>query len=201
MKLISRIRGVEVKRAFVASQYISRHNNKNKRYLPLISKDDFAKKLKSAKAYAKKLNNTQLDRIIAKEYPPRRDAYNNVEWHIGVVSTDEVAVWREAGGLPVAWTKGSLSETAQKVSMAIEKNSKFFRGRAKRSIPRILKTSLDAAQDDNYLFPIILPAGTIPNCRKGVKKFKGDIDDGCMRSIALAISGKKKIKAHIGTRL
>ncbi len=201
MKLISPVRGIEVKRAFVISQHIRRHGNKNKRYLPLLSKEEFARKLKSAKAYVKKMNDVQLDRIIAKEWPPRRDAYNGVEWHLGVVDANEVAVWKGAGGLPVAWTNGSLSKTAKKVSLAMKKNSELLKSRVKRSIPRILQTSSDIVQKDKYLFPIVLPGGTIPQCRKGLKKLKGDIDDGCMRSIALAISGKKKIKAYIGTRL
>ena len=35
--------------------------------------------------------------------------------------------------------------------------------------------------------------------RKRLKrKMKGDIDDGCMRSIALTIKGAKTIKAYIG---
>jgi len=200
MKLTFPTRGIEVKRAFVVSQYIRCKGNKKKRYVPLFSKKDFAEKLKNAKAYARKLSNAQLDRVIAKEWPPRRDAYNKVKWHIGVVNSDEVAVWKRAGNLPAAWTNGPLSETARKVSIAMKRNSKLLRGGAKRSVPRILQTSLDATQNDKYLLPIILPASTIPNCRRGMKKFKGDIDDGCMRSIALAISGKKKIKAYIGTK-
>ncbi len=167
----------------------------------MLSKEEFARKLRNAKAYVKKLNEAQLDRIIAKEYPPRRDAYNNVQWHIGVVATNEVAVWKGAGGLPIAWTNDSLSKTAEKVSLAMQKNSRLLKSRVKRSIPRILQTSSDAVQKDKYLLPIILPGGTIPQCRKGLKKLKGDVDDGCMRSIALAVSGKKKIKAYIGTRL
>ena len=53
-------------------------------------------------------------------------------------------------------------------------------------------------QKEKYLFPVVLPGGTMG--RKGLKKMKGDIDDGCMRSIALAISGKKKIKMYIGKK-
>jgi hypothetical protein len=158
------------------------------------------KKLNKAKSRVKKLTDVQLDRIIGKEYIPRRDAYNSVDWYIGTVRTSEVAVWKAAGGLPVAWTKDSLDVTARKVSEALYKNLKLLKSRIKRSVPRILKTSAEAIQQDRYLFPIILPAGTIPQCRQSMKKFKGDIDDGCMRSIALAASGKKTIKAYIGVK-
>jgi hypothetical protein len=198
MKLISPVPRIDVKRAFIASQY-TRYQS-HRRYLPLLTKQEFSKKLARAKARAKKLNNAQLDRIIGKEWKPRRDAYNSVDWYIGTVKTNEVAAWKGAGGLPIFWTKGPLIATAEKVSEALRKNSKLLKSRIKRSVSRILQTSADTIQKDRYLFPIILPAGTIPDARRGMKKFKGDIDDGCMRSIALAISGKKTIKAYIGVR-
>ncbi len=198
MKLLLPVDRIEVKRAFVASQKMRLQNHK--RYMPLISKEEFFKKLEGAKRQVKKLDNIQLDRAIEKEYAPRRDAYNDVDWYVGTVKIDEVAVWRGAGGMPIAWSQGSLDATAQKVSAAMHKNSKLLKGRIKRSIPRILQTSAEMVQKDKYLFPIVLPSGTIRNCRRGVKKFKGDIDDGCMRSIALAIGGKRVIMAYIGIR-
>lgn len=199
MKLLSSVDRIEIKRAYVAAQFV--RLERHKRYMPLLTRKEFSKKLGRAKLRVKKLNNAQLDRIIGKEWKPRRDAYNSVSWYIGTIRTNEVAAWKGAGGLPISWTKGHLAATAKKVSKALHANSKLLKSRIKRSIPRILQTSVDVAQKDRYLFPIILPAGTIPDARRGMRKFKGDIDDGCMRSIALAISGKKIIRAYIGVKI
>jgi hypothetical protein len=61
-----------------------------------------------------------------------------------------------------------------------------------------LKTSLGTIAREKYLLPIVLPGGTMG--RKGLMKMKGDIDDGCMRAIALAVSGKKRLRVYLGTR-
>lgn len=198
MKLLFPVSRIEVKRAFVASQQVRYQHHR--RYLPLLSKVEFSKKLRAAKVKVKKLSGARLDRIIGKEYPPRRDAYNSVDWYVGIVKITEIAVWKGAGGLPIAWTRRSLAATAKKVSVAMKGNSKLLNSRIKRSVPRILQTSAEMVQKDKYLFPIILPPGTIKHCRQGVEKFKGDIDDGNMRSIALAVGGKKTIKAYIGVK-
>ena len=54
-----------------------------------------------------------------------------------------------------------------------------------------------------YSFPnsqnIVFKGGTGTNGRKLFKKkMKGDIDDGNMRSIALAVASKKTIKVYMG---
>lgn len=197
MKLISRVPAVQVKRAFVAAQLARRKGNK-KLYLPMLSRKDFSRKFNKAKVRAKKMTDAELDRFIGKEFIPRRNAYRSVRWYVGIVNINEAGVWKGAGGLPLAWTRGSLGSTAKYVRQALKRNSKLLKKRARRSIPRILSTSVDAVQSDKYLLPIVLPPGTIKSCRRGMQKLKGDIDDGCMRSIALAVSGKKSIKAYIG---
>ncbi len=197
MKLIKAVRRIDVKRYFVASQYIRKHGSKS-RYLPLLSRAVFIKKLSRAKRYAEKLKESQLDRIIKNEYEKRWKAYNNVEWYLGIASVSELGVWKGAGGLPVQWTRGSLKQTAEKVKAAMKRNSSLISKRARRAIPRILQTSADLIQKDKYLFPIVLPGGT--QGRKGLQKMKGDIDDGCMRSIALAVKGCKKLKVYIGVQ-
>lgn len=71
--------------------------------------------------------------------------------------------------------------------------------RAAKAVKGILETNIDLIQDEKYLYPIVFKEGTGTNGRKGLKKkMKGDIDDGCMRSIALAINGAKKIKVYFG---
>ena len=63
----------------------------------------------------------------------------------------------------------------------------------------MLATNVRLLQSEKYLLPIIFKSGTGTLGRRGLKRvMKGDIDDGCMRSIALAVSGKKVIRAYIG---
>lgn len=198
MKLIKPVGKTEVKRAFVVAQYIRKRGVK--RYLGALSEKEFERKLAAAKKYAKGLDGAKLDRAIGKEDIVRRDNYNAVRWYLGTVRTSEVGVWSGAGGLPSAWTKGSLEDTGKKVAHALKTGSKLLKSRVKRAIPGILKTSVRSVQDENYLLPIVLPGGFRASCRRGSKVFKGDIDDGCMRSIALAVNGERTIRAYIGIR-
>jgi len=195
MKILRKASALEVKRAFVVSDLV-RRPEKGQRYLPLLSADDFAARLAAAKKRVKKLSAKALDRAIG--YKPRRAAYNACTWYLATVSTREIAIWKGAGGLPRAWTKGSLAETGGHVRRALAHGGKGLAARSRRAIPRIIATSKSAIATDLYLLPIILPGGTLPNARRGVKVFKGDIDDGSMRSVALAASGAKTIKAWVG---
>jgi hypothetical protein len=142
-----------------------------------------------------------LDKIIGDKYMPRLDAFNKLHWYLGEVKIEEVGVWREAGGLPLYFTNKSLKDTAEKVKNALHQNSTLLSKRAKRAIPNMLKTNYSLLQDEKYLFPIVLEHGASPNIRKGLKyKVKGDIDDGGMRAITLAISGRKTLKVFLGLK-
>jgi hypothetical protein len=104
-----------------------------------------------------------------------------------------------AGGLPVRWTQGNLQQTAEYVSKTLNKNLKTLRSRSLTAIPGIIKTSLPLLQKEKYLLPIAFKSGTGTKGRSGLKqKVEGDLDDGCMRSIALTVSGKKSIKIYFG---
>ena len=198
MKLIKKVNTINVKRCFVISQLI-RLQKGNKRYLGLMSESNFTRKLKTAKIKALKLSEKKLDKIIKTEWAKRLKAYDSSQWYFGIISPKEVGVWRRSGGLPLSWTNGSLAETAKKVKYALEKNPKILKKRAKHAISNILQTNINYLQKEKYLFPIVFKDGTGTNGRKRIKRrMQGDIDDGCMRSIALAVAGFKKIKVYIG---
>jgi hypothetical protein len=198
MKLLKKVNVLEVKQAFVISDFISSKNDRRK-HLNFIPEIIFKRKLNTAKQKVLKLKESSLDKIIKDEYKKRLIAYDNSQWYLGEVKTNEVGVWSKAGGLPLAWTNGSLAETAIKVKAALGKNPKLLKKRSRYTIPNILKTNVDLLQEDEYLLPIIFKGGTGTKGRRRLKRqMNGDIDDGCMRSIALAISGKKTIKAYIG---
>lgn len=193
MKILKKVDRIEVKRCFVASQ--RGRGGPDKRHVPDFTKEEFVRMWSRTRKYIKKLSGKQLDRIITKEYERRLKAYDDAEWYLGIIPIAEVGVWNRAGGLPFSWTKGSLKETASRVKHALEKGGRM---RALKAVPRILNTSIDFVQKDPYLLPIVFSGGTGTQGRKGLKKMKWDMDDGCIRSLALAVSGKKTIRAYIG---
>lgn len=201
---------IEVKRCFVISQLVRKQRFKKsfigllslsarKRALGNISDDHFKAKLKLAKEEVFAMPEKELDKLIKKEYKKRLVAINNCNWYMGEFTPKEAGVWRRAGGLPLEWTNDSLLETAECVKNAIEKGSKKFKSRASKAIPNILKINVNKIQEEKYLLPIIYKGGTGTRGRRRLKrKMKYDIDDGCMRSIALTIYGAKSIKAYVG---
>jgi len=196
MKVLKKVKSIEVKRAFIVSDFISAKKDRRK-HLNFVPENIFKQKLKRAHKKAMRLKESQLDKIIENEYKKRLVAYNNNNWYLGEVKTNEIGVWKRAGDLPLSWTNGSLVETARKVKYAIEHNPKLLKKRSRYSIPNMLKMNIHLLQKEKYLLPIIFKGGTGTKGRKRLK-MKGDIDDGCMRSIALAISGKKILYVYIG---
>lgn len=196
MEIAARVDTIEVKRAFVVSQYFRKYGLGKKRYLPQLSPEKFRERLVSIKRLVLGFPENKLDEIIAKEYKKRLRVYNKIKWHIGTISPDEVGVWKRAGGLPLSWTEGSLADTAKNVAQALKNKDSNIARRAKRALPRMTK-HLEQIEKEKYFYPIVVPGGMMG--RKGLRKMKGDIDDGCMRSLALICNGRKGIKAFIGS--
>jgi hypothetical protein len=198
MKILHKVRPVEVKRAFVTAQKMRLSREKKRRYLPKLTKTEFLRTLRRAKKVTNKFSEKQLDSIIADEYQKRADAYNNADWYRVTVSTNEVGVWRRAGGLPLSWTCRSLSQTALKIKNGLKRNSKLIRARSKRAISRMMEFA-EIISGEKYLYPIVFTGGTGTCGRKGCRiKMKGDIDDGSMRSIALVLSGRRMLDVYFG---
>lgn|GEM_PF-863965 len=197
---------IEPKRCYVMSQTIRKLDRTNERYTPQLNREAFQEHLQRAKDIVLGLSEEELDASIASEhYPKRLKSYDSVLWYKGIVHADEVGVWKGAGGLPVSWTEDSLEETARRVSQALKENSNSnLVARAKRAIPR-MRENLDIIAEEPYLYPIILPGGTMGRGLygrpyKGFQLMKGDIEDGCMRSITLVASGRTKFHAYIGVK-
>src|SRR3989344_4951730 len=206
MYVVKKVKTLEVKRCFVVSQLVRKQKihkssfkslslRARKRFLKSVSLIEFKQKLQLAKKKVFNMREKELDRLIRKEYRKRFLAFNNSNWYIGEVTPAEVGVWRRAGNLPLDWTIGSLKETAKQVENAINTSSKRLIGRAKHAVLNILRINVSFIQNERYLLPIIFQGCTGTKGRKRLKnKTKYDIDDGCMRSIALTIHGAKKIK-------
>lgn len=198
MKILKKVGVREVKRTFIIANDMRIQKN-GRRFLGKISTKEFADKFAQSKRKGLRMANKKLDKLISPEWPRRLRAYDISDWYLGEVKTSEVGVWKKAGDLPLSWTNGSLKDTAGKVRDAIEKDSGTLAKRARRAIKNMLATNVGLLQSEKYLLPIIFKGGTGTLGRRGLKRqMKGDIDDGCMRSIALAVSGAKVIRAYIG---
>jgi hypothetical protein len=197
MKLLKKVSTREVKRTFVIANTIRVQKN-GRKFLGKITREEFLKKFEQSKKKGLGMTTAKLDTHIAED-PHRLRAYDESDWYLGEVTPGEVGVWQQAGGLPLSWTNKSLKDTADKVRRALEKNPHAITKRARRVIPNMLATNIELLQSEKCLFPIIFKSGTGTRGRKRLKyALKGDIDDGCMRSIALAVHGAKVIRAYIG---
>ena len=198
MNLLKRVPPLNVKRAFVAADKLKLSRRKGTKFLPKLARSQFLSKLSHSKYSTNKLSQKQLDDIVAEGSKGRLKAYNNSNWWLASAKINELGVWRQAGGLPSAWTCCSLEQTAAYVKKAIKNNSKRMRARSKRAIPRIMDFA-DIISSDEYLFPIVFEGGTGTKGRTWcLKKMAGDIDDGSMRAIALVLSGYKTLNIYLG---
>jgi hypothetical protein len=201
MKIIKEVSILEVKRAFVIANLLTQRKNRgnNQVFLKNISEKELEERLVTTKRKVLKLTSQNLDTLITPKWPRRVNSYNSSRWFIAQISTQDLGVWTRAGNLPLRWTNQSLFETAAKVKRALDKNSKQLKQRPRHAIPNILKMKKLVNQEEKYLYPIVFKTDTGTAGRKRLKtKTKGDIDDGCMRSIAMAISGEKAILIYFG---
>lgn len=204
MKILKKVRVVEVKRAFAISDHLTQRktSGNNRKFLKSLSEKQFHKKLSNAKKVILKLKSKDLDKLVSPKWPKRIKSYNASQWFLAEINPMEMGVWKRAGNLPLRWTNGSLYQTARHVKTALEMNSKLLKQRPKHAIPNILKLKTHLEQKEKYLYPITFKSNTGTQGRRGLKrKMKADIDDGCMRSIALAISGRKPTRVYFGVPL
>ena len=209
MKLIKNVPAREVKRAFLISDAVRKYLPAKYRHGQAIPPDVFRKSFQKAKKEVLLLGPAELDeRLIAyyvskrsgkkKTYVTRLDAYTVSDWYLGEVTPAEAGVWRRAGELPLRWTNGTLEDTAESVLGAL-KRKQTLPGRAGRTIAHILMMDVHLKQKERYLLPIMFKGNTGTRGRARLKRVtKVDIDDGNMRSIALAVHGAKTIRAYIG---
>jgi hypothetical protein len=201
MKILHKTKLIEVKRTFVLSDHLTQRKNRdnNRKFLKNLSEKEFDQKLKKGRKWVLRLKEEQLDELISPKWPKRLRSYNASQWFVADVDPKEVGVWRRAGNLPLQWTNRSLYETAKNVKRALAQNSRLLKSRAKHAIPGILKLKTHTQQKEKYLYPIVFKTDTGTKGRKRLKhKMKGDIDDGCMRSIALAVNGRNPIRVYFG---
>lgn len=189
MRLIEPVDRLEVKRCFVISNKAKPGH--------FLTRRQFLMQLAQTKKEVLKFTERELDDRI--DNPRRLYEYNKLKWYLASVSPKEIGVWRNAGGLPLIWTKKNLEETSKKVFRAIEEKDAMVstKNRAGFAVKGILQEE-DVIEKEKYLYPIVLPGGTVG--REGLKKYGGDIDDGNMRSIALVGDGEDRLTVYIGLK-
>jgi hypothetical protein len=196
MKLQRKVSTKEVKRCFAVGLLMNMQNGKMK-HLIKVSRSEFFQKLTQAKRHALRLTEKQLNALITD--PVRLAAYNASDWYLGTAQINELGVWTRAGEMPLAWTNRSLKETALKVKRNLTLHNWLSRTRARRALSNMLKTNVTDLQKEKYLLPIVFQGNTGTRGRWRLKhQTRGDIDDGSMRSIALAVSGEESLKVYIG---
>lgn len=200
MKFIKKIPTIVVKRCFVISNLVAKKTRRD-HIKSVDALKHFQKNLHLISTKVLKMSEKQLDFFIGQEWQKRLDSYNSSNWLLAEVSTSEVGVWTRAGELPLRWTNKSLLETATKVKRALGRRHGFKNGhiRAAQAIKGILQNSIDEIQTNPYLLPIVFKGDFGTRGRRRLKtKVIGDIDDGSMRSIALAVNGFTKLKVYFG---
>jgi hypothetical protein len=183
---------VEVKRSFVASE-------RAKTQLQNMTGTAFETGFMKIKDEICKLLESDLNKLITRNWPTRLNDYNRLAWYFEDCSIDDLGVWYGAGGLPEEWCIGSVRETARcllegRKELAHLKFSALDK-RALNNLPSIMNVA-DVIAKIPLLAPIALPAGTrrpTPPCRL----MKGDIDDGSMRAIAFALKKIETFKAYV----
>ena len=192
MKILKTVPTIEVKRTFVISNFGKIKGNQKG-----VSEKIFANKLEKAKSKVLKFSEKDLDKHI--EWPKRLESYNNSDWYIAKFSPSELGPWRRASGLPLRWTNRSLKETSQKINKVLGTSSDILKKRSRYSIYNMLESPSQLKQNEKYLYPIVFKNDTGTRGRSYLRfKTKADIDDGCMRSIAMAISGRDPITVYFG---
>lgn len=202
MRILRKVKAIEVKRAFAIADHLTQRKNhgNNRKFLKDLSEKQFEKNLRIAKRKILGLSERAVDALVSPTWPKRINAYNGSTWYVTEVHPSEVGVWTRAGDLPLRWTNDSLKETARRVTAGFEKKSKLLKKRPRHAIPNIMKIATHLDQKEKYLYPIVFKTDTGTRGRRRLKrKMKGDIDDGCMRSIALAMSGRDPITVYFGS--
>jgi hypothetical protein len=202
VQLIKKISVHEVKKTYVTATFVKEYAPKDAEYMGMVTREEYLKLLVKAKKKVASMSNLAMDQLIMKRFGGKRkrlDAYMAMQWYEAKVQTKDVGIWRGAGGLPIAWTEGSLASTARLVKKALGSKDKRIRMRARRALPGIMQ-HLEVIKNEKYLRPIVFTHDTGTRGRKHLPAYKllGDIDDGCMRSVAMAVSGDKYIQVYFG---
>lgn len=163
-------------------------------------------RLKKMIIAAKKIPKEELINYHMDYWNIRYFNYLNAHWELKEVALDECGVWPGMSSLPEEATYGSVVETAKYVRYYIHNKDKLsWDNHRVLYIERVM----EYADVISRFVPVVLfEGGVIRNNHNDktihkdkLKKLRYDIDDGNNRSVALALLGKKRVLALVGTRI
>lgn len=197
-----------VKAYYIAHELLGEIFNPKHKTSRLSIKDKkvVVKKIKKVIAKADKLSLDELLKYNLDGDHHRYDNYYNSTWELKEVLLEDCGSWPQFGGLPHEITKGSISDTVDKIRPLLEDKNKLSIATGRLLyIEELMKYVEDII---DFIPIIVMEDGVIRHNklrpvaqRRKYKKCKYDIDDGNHRATALGLLGKKKVLALVGKRI
>ncbi len=176
----------EVKECFVLSE--------KAKALANLDVDKFRQGLEVLKNDVRKMSRLEVDGVLRW----RASLYDCLTWHWGAVTIDEVGVWAGAGGLPDVLCLGSVRETASAIvkSGGVQALPGRSDSRARDNIQGMMTVASLISKE--RLLSVIAEVGGTHRSTPPYKRMSWDLNDGSLRSIALALSGIQTLNAFFG---
>ena len=188
-------------RTFYIANDLLKKVTKSKR----LTKVQLERELRRATREANRLSDKKLLSYHLDNYHPRYDNYLNSKWELKTIRLDQCGVWPRMGGLPDIATRGSAVDTATYIKKQLTGKRLTKKNLRAKYIEKMIPF---AELITEYVPLIVLEDGVIRHNKlirsaqsKQYEHCKYDIDDGNHRAVALAILGKKTVKALVGKRI
>ncbi len=165
-------------------------NELKKKYAKINNINEYKKIYLEIEKKVKKYSEQKLlSRVSDKN---RAERYKSCDWYFGRIRIDSTGVWPRMGNIP---------------NNLLIKDSKWSANQIYKNSAKIIKYKLNhlfrimpLASHLNQRMPIIvIKDGAIRSEKKYLKQ-KYDIDDGCHRTICLALTGRIFVNAYIGVQ-
>ena len=155
---------------------------------------------------ANQMSRKKLLKYHLENWGPRYDNYINSVWELKEIELKNCGVWPRMGKLPDKATVGTLMDTVEYIRPLLEDKRKLT---LKTSRVLYIEELMGYAEEISKYIPIIVMQDHVirhnklrrASVMKLYKKTKYDIEDGNHRAVALALLGKKKVKALVGKKI
>ncbi|MCK5459847.1 hypothetical protein KAI52_01925 [Candidatus Parcubacteria bacterium] len=163
-------------------------NELKKKYAKINNINEYKKIYFESEKKIKKYSEQKLLSNISDKYRVKR--YKSCDWYFGRIKIDNTGVWPRMGNI----TDNLLIKNSKWSANQIYKNSTKI---VKYKLNHLFRIMPFVSHLNRYMPIIVIKDGVIRSEKKYLKQ-KYDIDDGCHRTICLALTGKIFINAYIG---
>jgi hypothetical protein len=132
---------------------------------------------------------------LTRQDPPRGLRYASLSWELTDIDLTEVTVWPGMSGLPQEWTDGSVVDVAARVIGEDLPNSA---GRLAGLLRFVEQIETSDAVEWLTTLPLLIVPETLLHTRLLQPRQHWTLDDGCARSVALAILGVSSVRVYAG---